>query len=239
LQQNSERVKILRKKKNEAIKKYNLSKQEKEFFDNGSDMVFIKFYRKGIFAESYYSFGFLLEQIGNRIGCDKIHVINMLPTEILASLEIGYFPKDLIKARIKSGVLFSAYGQTSALSKKLDSSYTITKEKKEKNDIIKGQIAYPGHAKGYVKLINSAEDMKKFEKGNILISRSTNPSLLPAMKLSDAIVTDAGGLTCHAAIVAREMKKPCVVGTKVATQILKDGDLVEVDAKKGIIKVLK
>ena len=59
------------------------------------------------------------------------------------------------------------------------------------------------------------------------------------MKLAAAFVTDLGGITCHAAIVSREMKKPCVVGTKISSKILKDGDLVEVDASQGIVKILK
>ncbi|PIY96842.1 MAG: hypothetical protein COY66_02870, partial [Candidatus Kerfeldbacteria bacterium CG_4_10_14_0_8_um_filter_42_10] len=63
----------------------------------------------------------------------------------------------------------------------------------------------------------------------------TNPSLVPAMKKAAAIVTDTGGLTCHAAIVARELNTPCVIGTNIATRVLKDGDLVEVDATRGVV----
>ena len=59
------------------------------------------------------------------------------------------------------------------------------------------------------------------------------------MKRAIAFVTDEGGITCHAAIIAREMKKPCIIGTKVATKILKDGDMVEVDANKGTVKIIK
>lgn len=66
----------------------------------------------------------------------------------------------------------------------------------------------------------------------------TFPSLIMAMQRAAAFVTDEGGLTCHAAIVAREMHKPCIVGTKHATQVLKDGDRVEVDATKGVVKKL-
>ena len=62
---------------------------------------------------------------------------------------------------------------------------------------------------------------------------------MPAMEKAAAFVTDEGGITCHAAIVAREMKKPCIIGTKIATKVLKDGDLVEVDAEKGIVRILK
>ena len=67
----------------------------------------------------------------------------------------------------------------------------------------------------------------------------TTPDYIPAMKKAAAFVTDEGGITCHAAIIAREMKKPCIVGTKIATQILHDGDLVEVDADKGVVRIIK
>jgi pyruvate,water dikinase len=67
----------------------------------------------------------------------------------------------------------------------------------------------------------------------------TNPQMMPLIKDAGAIVTDEGGLTCHAAIISREMKIPCVVGTKVATRVLKDGDLVEVDAEKGVVKIIE
>ena len=67
----------------------------------------------------------------------------------------------------------------------------------------------------------------------------TTPDLLPAMERATAFITDEGGITCHAAIVAREMKKPCIIGTKTATKILKNGDLIEVDAVNGIVKIIK
>ena len=65
------------------------------------------------------------------------------------------------------------------------------------------------------------------------------PDYLSAMKKAVAFVTDEGGITCHAAIVARELNKPCIIGTKIATKVLKDGDEVEVDADKGVVKILK
>lgn len=65
------------------------------------------------------------------------------------------------------------------------------------------------------------------------------PPLVPAMNRAAAIITNTGGITCHAAIVSREMKKPCIIGTKIATRVLKDGDLVEVDADKGVVRIIK
>ena len=76
------------------------------------------------------------------------------------------------------------------------------------------------------------------EDNNILVSFATSPNLMPAIRKASAIITNEGGLTCHAAIVSRELKIPCVIGTKIATKVLKDGDLVEVDANKGVVKKL-
>jgi pyruvate,water dikinase len=78
-----------------------------------------------------------------------------------------------------------------------------------------------------------------FKKGEILVSAMTMQNYMPAMKKASAFVTDEGGITCHASIVSREMKKPCVIGTKIATQTLKNGDYIEVDADNGIVKILK
>ena len=75
--------------------------------------------------------------------------------------------------------------------------------------------------------------------GDILLSQATSPDLLPVMKKAAAIVTNTGGLICHAAIISREMRIPCIVGTGNATLIFKDGDIVEVDANKGIVRKMR
>lgn len=75
--------------------------------------------------------------------------------------------------------------------------------------------------------------------GKILVAKQTTPHFISYMKKAKAIITDEGGITCHAAIVSRELKIPCIIGTKNATSILKDGDLVEVDVSQGAVKILK
>jgi len=90
--------------------------------------------------------------------------------------------------------------------------------------------------KGKVKVVLTVDDVASFPQGAVLVTPMTAPDFLPAMKKAVAIITDEGGVTCHAAITARELKKPCIIGTKVATQVFKDGDLVEVDATRGIVK---
>ncbi|MFH1584183.1 MAG: PEP-utilizing enzyme, partial [Actinomycetota bacterium] len=123
--------------------------------------------------------------------------------------------------------------------KLVDDESVVSGKVEQKEDQIKGQTAYPGKVRGKVKVVLRYGDIGEVEKGDILVSPMTMPKYLPAMKKAGAIVTDEGGITCHAAIVSREMKKPAIVGTKIASQILKDGDEVEVDAEKGIVKIIK
>lgn len=108
----------------------------------------------------------------------------------------------------------------------------------EKPKTINGVCAQKGKAVGTVKIVRLIEDISKVKKGDVIVSPMTTPAFLPAIQKAAAIVTDEGGLLCHASIVAREMKIPCVISTKFASKILKDGDRVEVDAEKGIVKII-
>lgn len=104
---------------------------------------------------------------------------------------------------------------------------------------LKGRSANYGLVRGLARIIITKEDFRKMKKGDILVTQMTRPEFTPILSRAAAIVTDEGGLTCHAAIVSREMNIPCVIGTQVATSVLKNGDKIEVDAYKGIIKKLK
>ena len=107
---------------------------------------------------------------------------------------------------------------------------------KQKDKAINGKVAYMGLVKGRVKLILNPAKIKALKKGQVLITSMTTPDFIVAMKRAAAIVTDEGGLSCHAAIISRELEIPCIIGTKFATKIFKDGDMVEVDANKGIVR---
>ena len=106
---------------------------------------------------------------------------------------------------------------------------------------IKGQSASKGNWRGVVKIVIDPEgqEARDFEDGNVLVTSMTRPEFVPLMKKAGAIITNEGGITCHAAIISRELGKPCVIGTKIATKVLKNGDMVEVDADKGIITLIK
>ena len=119
---------------------------------------------------------------------------------------------------------------------------TINQKSKTKNqEVVKGELvltgdgASPGMGQGKVIIIKKAKEITRVKKGMILVTTMTSPDFVPAMKKAAAIITDKGGQTSHAAIVSRELSVPCVVGTKTATKILKNGDHVAVDGNEGKI----
>lgn len=121
----------------------------------------------------------------------------------------------------------------------------IERQEKRKTDLLEGTVAFPGHVSGKVKIVHATdiekmhEIAKDFKDGDILVSENTQPAMIVLMKKSLAILTEQGGITSHASIVSREFKKPCIVGIMGLLKVLKDGDLVEVDADRGIVRILK
>jgi len=101
--------------------------------------------------------------------------------------------------------------------------------------LVKGTTASRGINTGVVKIINDVSELDKVKKGDVMVAKMTMPDMVPAMQRAGAIVTDEGGLTCHASIVSREMGTPCIVGTEHATSILKEDQLVTVNATKGVV----
>ena len=100
--------------------------------------------------------------------------------------------------------------------------------------IVRGKVfIFRCGSSGFTKRIS------EFPKGSILVANLTLPLLMPAIRKSKAIVTDHGGITCHAAIVSRELGIPCIIGADIATKVLNDGDLIEVDTEKGIVKIIE
>lgn len=112
----------------------------------------------------------------------------------------------------------------------------IIQEEKQSNQIIKGLVGSTGFAKGNVCIINSLEDINKIKQGEIMVVSGTSVEYLPAMQKSAGIIAEYGGITSHAAIIARELKIPCITKVKDATKLLKDGELIELDAFKGEIR---
>ncbi len=112
----------------------------------------------------------------------------------------------------------------------------ISKPTVERVAVIKGLPASPGYHAGKAKIVTTLEDAgKQMKKGDILVTKMTNPDWVPYMKVAGSIVTDEGGVTCHAAIVSRELGIPCIVGTREATRVLVSGSDYTVDSKSGVV----
>jgi phosphohistidine swiveling domain-containing protein len=146
----------------------------------------------------------------------------------------GYFE---IYISVENGVEYGDYSQSLGELYK-DFTITISDEKLKEVDekILHGRGASADIARGVVKIVTSPDD--EFPAGAILVARVTTPDSVNLMKKSAGIITDQGGILSHAAIIARELGKPCVVDTGDATTKLHDGQVVEIDGEKGVVKIL-
>ncbi len=196
--------------------------------------LFLRTYVKDNINKAGYKLLPLLSEIGKRIGIDPA-IIPFLTLQEIRSLET--LPIKEIKRRIEA----RRHGFSAGIVENTFSFQQFTGPiKKEPNHaFIRGAVAYKGIVTGVARVLFSPKEQREVQQGDILVTSMTTPDFLPAMERAAAFVTDEGGITCHAAIIAREMKKPCIIGTKTATKQLKNGDMIEVDAIQGIVKKIK
>ncbi len=147
-------------------------------------------------------------------------------------------PIKVLENRLRNYVVIDQKIEYS-LSEVLSRENIILKQEKIDSSLLKGQVAYKGGViKGSVRRVENRDQVAEFQEGEILVSSTTTPDFISAMKKARAILSEHGGAICHASITSRELKIPCVVGIKGITSVLKTGDIVEVDADKGIVKIL-
>lgn len=224
----------------ESIKKLNLGKDEIILIESIRELVYFRSYRLDVVFRSEYIIKNLFEEIANRLNLSIQDLNYLFYWEITDFLEGKEINKEFIEKRKKNYALNYRNGKLEVLyGKDIDKLAEEFKEEAEKVKEIKGSAASQGKVKGTVKVIHHISDLSKVKEGDILVATMTKPDYIIAMEKAVAFVTDEGGITCHAAIISREMNKPCIIGTKFATKVLKDGDLVEVDAETGVVKILK
>lgn len=178
--------------------------------------------------------------ISKKLGLPLDLVLNFTNEEMINVLESGKVQNlNEVKLRKKKYLVYFANDKIEMSPDNLIDSIVKRIEPEKKIKSFSGLIAQKGIARGKAKIVLSGEDLGKIKDGDIFVATMTKPNFVPALEKCAAIITDEGSILCHAAIVSREMKKPCIVGTKVATKVLKDGMVVEVDAKKGVVKIIK
>lgn len=203
------------------------------------DLIFLKTERIDVFTRSWRDVIPLWEEYMDRFGLKWGDLYNMTAEEIIAYEHGGKNTMRLSRRRKYATVRIShkvSYYCAEAHDKILDFlENSLADVRKE----FQGKTAYPGKVRGKIKVLMNDREINRIKKGDILVANLTNPNYDPAFPKLKAVITDEGGLLCHSAIMAREFKIPTVIGTKIATQVLHDGDEVEVDADAGVVRILK
>lgn len=188
----------------------------------------------------------ILKEIAQRMAIGDEDIVALTDDEVVNFLENGKIVNTKeIEQRKKSFAITLINGKTQVYfgqkAKEILVKYQRVLSSGNEKDIkeIKGQVASSGHVKGIVKILKSYKENDKLKRGEILVVSMTTPDFISAMEKASAIITDEGGITCHAAIISRELGIPCIIGTKIATKVLRDGDYILVDANKGVITKLK
>ncbi len=241
---------LFKEKIKRIYKNYNISKETKNFFELVRFFALLQDDRKQNIQKQVFCIDQIFNEVNERFKIPKSDLDNYLIKEVVQVLEKGKkVPKKEINRR-KKAIIFS-YVENN----KLKSEYFFGKEgdfiadffKKKRKELSKKEL------KGFVASVGKDKDMlikgkvrivfdpikDKFNKGEILVSGMTRPEFIPLMKQAKAIVTNEGGITTHAAIISRELETPCIIGTKVATDVLKNGNRIQLDLNEGTIKILK
>ena len=229
----------LKRQKSRIIKKYKVDLKFQYYLDILDKLYYLMDKKKEILTHFHFAITPLYKEVGRRLGLSLEEVRWFLWSELKDVLENKPALTGKIAAsREKFSVIKFYEGRADFLD--FGKSQKIVKDIRADQQALvnklKGTPASAGKVRGTVCYLKSAKENNKIKKGQILVVSNTTPDFMPALKKAAAIVTNEGGLTCHAAIVSRELKIPSIVGTKIATQVFKDGDLVEVDANLGIIK---
>lgn len=196
--------------------------------------------KAGVFLANDFIFHFL-EIVAHRTKVPKVELYYSIDPEIEPLLLRRKVNREELRQRRICGCAFvftprgycllrgNAYDQ-------IDQELFFGSQKNVK--VITGTPASPGLVRGIVHIVNSFADLGSFKQGKILVTNNTTPDFVPVLKKAKAIITEQGGITTHAAVISRELRVPCIIGAKFATRVLKNGDMVEVDAYKGTIKIL-
>jgi phosphoenolpyruvate synthase/pyruvate phosphate dikinase len=194
--------------------------------------------RKGGVYIGMQHFDKFLEEVANRTQYTKRQLTYSIFPEIkpilLNKIDIK---EELAKREKKTFFAVTDKGYFITAGKKADKYFDEFNKIEEEYVVeLRGVVASSGYARGRVRIIKKTEQMKDFKTGEILVVNQTTPEFVPIMKKAAAIITEQGGITSHASIISRELKKPCIIGTKIATRALMNGETVEVDARNGIVR---
>jgi phosphohistidine swiveling domain-containing protein len=241
LKKNNKRFEELKKNRKETLK--NLHLHEKyfsltkliDYFGDYQDK------RKAINLKSHYYLNSLIDELSRRTGISKNLLHSCTPYEFEKILNGNFDISNLSDRQNHCTLIFDnnyreILTKNNSIKKEIE---IFGKKNKSRISEFEGMRSQGGKITGKITKILDPRNSKNFKKGDILVTTMTSPDFVTLMKKAAAIVTDEGGITCHAAVISRELGIPCVIGTRIATDVLDNGDLVEVNANHGIIKILE
>lgn len=232
------------KKPNDSIKiEKNIPQNLMYYCEINHIFSYYRQYSAEFFSKLSFESRPFLDKVAKKIGINYSELLKLSPVEIMKLLKEGkVITKNIINKR-KGDYIHSLNKEKDIIildKSKIKKFIKLVSHKVDKKEkILRGVSANKGVVRGRAKIILSTGNFSKMKNGDVLVTTMTTPEFVSVMQKSSAIVTDIGGLLCHAAIISREMNIPCIIGTKIATKVLKDGDLVEVDADKGVVKIIK
>ncbi len=194
-------------------------------------------YRKTGMMKSFYYILKTMDEVSKRLKISRELTNYYLFSELIESIKKGKttVSTEKLENRKNSFAYIDSKGRVEWFGKDAEE---INLACQKESKLVKGTCACKGKVKGKIKIV--LDPLKtNFKQGEILVTSMTRVEYIPFMRKAAAVVTNEGGIACHAAIISRELNIPCIIGTKNATKSLKDGDKVEVDADKGVVRKIK
>lgn len=209
-------------------------------------IITIRDKRKNFFNKGFVVMWRCAEKLFSDINLDKKYIKYILISELIKGKEYLSSIRENIENRDNWFVIFTKYDWTiqywlcnfEQCVQYIENKY-YHKDHDDTKKIIYWDCGNKWFITGYVQIIKDKSHFDQFKAGNILVTGMTRPEYVPLMKIASAIITDEWGITCHAAIVSREMGKPCIIWTRFGTKMLKDGDFIKVDADSGTITIIE
>lgn len=234
------------------LKQYSFSIKILKLIEAIRNFIFLRTYTTEYSDKLFYTGRHtIFKEITNRTNVKDLDLIMLTDKEILSIIDSGNMNSEIasvLEDRKKGFAMIWINGAVTTIfgDESIDIQNEIAKVFKTTDDIhndnenvINGDIANKGKARGIARILKSYDDVYKVQKGDIIVATMTTPDYIFAMEKAAAFVTDEGGITCHAAILSREFNVPCIVGTIDATEIINDGDMLEVDAYNGKIYIIE
>lgn len=215
--------------------------KERQLIKIMQDIIFSRNYQKETVNECQHRSEPFLKRVADLVGMPWWDFLHLTPKEAEQTLATRKIPSQKILDQRKRGYAVIIENGTCFVGDDVEKYAVFDNERDDiqtVSGIIKGQPGCRGKVVGTVRVIMKKEELDRFKAGEILVTSMTSIDFVPVMKKAKAIVTNEGGITCHAAIISRELNVPCVIGTNIATKVLKTGDVVEVDATNGTVRKL-